>query len=189
MTVRIISGERRGAHLRTPDGDATRPLRDRVREALFNTLRGDVRDARVLDAFAGSGAVGLEALSNGAEHAVFVEPAPPAARVIHENIAKLRYADRTLVLRGRSPDVLHKPLSIQPFTLLFLMPPYHSGLCQQVLADPGALARCAPDALAVCEVHKEETFEPPEGWTMNREKLYGITRLVYLQRSLPPSGA
>ncbi|MCC5876534.1 MAG: 16S rRNA (guanine(966)-N(2))-methyltransferase RsmD [Candidatus Sumerlaeia bacterium] len=184
MSLRIISGERRGAKLRTPEGLDTRPLRDRVREALFSKIRPRLRNARVLDAFAGSGAVGLEALSNGAAHVIMVEPSKVAGAVLEENIRKLRYESRTTLLRGKSPDVLSSlAADSPPIDLMFLMPPYHSGLCGSVLTAPVLSSRLAPDALAVCEVHHEETFEAPGGWQVSDDRLYGITRLVFLERS------
>src|SRR5574340_694484 len=96
--MRIISGEARGRHLRAPRGAATRPTADRVREALFNIL-GDVAGLAVLDLFAGTGALGLEALSRGAASAVLVDNAEAAVRVIQANVALLGYEDRSRVLR------------------------------------------------------------------------------------------
>jgi len=180
MPLRIISGERRGAIIQTPEGQETRPLRDRLRQSLFNILRPDLRGVRVLDAFAGSGAVGLEALSNGASHATFVESWPTAAGAIRKNITKLRYEGRTLLLEGKSPAVIAK--ADGPFDLLFLMPPYHSALCDAVLADAEVLRRCAPGALAACEIHADETLAPHAPWVAEDERLYGITKLVFLRK-------
>ena len=91
--MRIISGEARGRHLRAPRGDATRPTADRVRQALFDVL-GSPADLAVLDLFAGTGALGLEALSRGARRAVFVDEAEPAIRVVRQNVEALGYGDR-----------------------------------------------------------------------------------------------
>lgn len=180
--IRIISGERRGAKIVTPDGDTTRPLRDRVREALFNTLRGELRGATVLDAFAGSGAVGFEALSNGASRATFVESDKAALAVIRANAQKLRYENQSTILEGTSPRVIATAPKAERYSLLFLMPPYHSRLCEAVLNDEQVLQRVTSDALAVCEVHKEEPFALPDRWQVTKEKLYGITRLIFLAR-------
>lgn len=183
MSLRIISGERRGTHIDTPEGTETRPLRDRLRQALFNILRPYTRQAIVLDAFAGSGAVALEALSNGATRAVLVEPSGPAAHCIHRNIEKLRYEDRATLLRGESPGALAQLDRRHPaFDLLFLMPPYHSGLCEKVLGSADLEPRITPDPLAICELHKDEPFNPPGGWKLEQERTYGITRLVFLRR-------
>lgn len=188
MSLRIISGDRRGAKLQAPDGLETRPLRDRVRESLFNILRPELDGAVVLDAFAGSGAVGLEAISNGARHATFVEPAPAAVRVLQANIAKLRYEEFTTVLEGKTPGVLvrHRPAA-GPWSLLMLMPPYHSGLCGETLAADAVLQHSAEGAMAVCEVHAEEPFEAPTHWRVTDDRRYGVTRLVFLalEKSAP----
>jgi 16S rRNA (guanine966-N2)-methyltransferase len=183
MSVRIISGERRGAKLRTPDGMETRPLRDRVREALFSMVRPELIGARVLDAFSGTGAIGLEALSNGAEHAVFVEPSEKALKVIEENIRKLRYEAKCTVIKGTSPEVIGKlGKGAECFDLIFMMPPYHSGLCEKVLKDEAATGRFTDNAMIVCEVNEEESFEVPEGFVIRKERSYGITRIVLLAK-------
>ncbi len=183
MSLAIISGERRGAKLKTPEGLDTRPLRGRVRESLFSILRPRLAGVAVLDAFAGSGAVGLEALSNGAAHCVFIEPTGGALAALNDNIRKLRYEGRTLVERGKSPKILGRlPQSLDPFGMLFLMPPYNSGLCQRVLEDSALNARCEQDCLAVCEIHAEEAWDPPAGWRQVDDRGYGVTRLVFVER-------
>ncbi len=106
MPIRIIAGSRRGTHLATLPGSRTRPLLGRVRQSLFDILGATVEEARVLDLFAGSGAVGLEALSRGAAWATFVDDHPGAHEVIAKNIAKLRFQDRTRLVRGRLPAVI-----------------------------------------------------------------------------------
>ncbi|CAN5172575.1 16S rRNA (guanine(966)-N(2))-methyltransferase RsmD [soil metagenome] len=188
MSVRIISGDRRGAKLRTPDGDETRPLRDRIRQSLFNILRDDLRGVHVLDAFAGSGAVGLEALSNGAASAVFIESSTVASGIIRANINKLRYEERAIAILGSSPDAPGRsPLIKNPFDILFLMPPYHSELCQTVLKDAAVLRRCSAKCVAVVEIHESEIFEAPAGWELTDERKYGTTRLIFLRRAATDS--
>lgn len=182
MSLRIISGERRGAHLEAPEGMDTRPLRDRVRQSLFNILRPRLRDAVVLDAFAGSGAVALEALSNGARFATLVEPAPAALAAIRRNVAHLRYESRCEVIAAESPAGILAARAAETFTLLFLMPSYHSGLGTTVLAAPQVSARCAPGATAVLEIHRDEPIPAPPGWNQSDERLYGITKLVLFLR-------
>jgi 16S rRNA (guanine966-N2)-methyltransferase len=183
MTLRIIAGERRGARIEAPPGMETRPLRDRLRQALFNILRPRLRGAVVLDAFAGSGAVGLEALSNGAVHATFVDTSPAARAVLAANIAKLRYADRTRVLAEPMPAALAAlPPDALPIDLLFLMPPYHSGLATAVLQCRELPPRLAPGALAIAEIHAEETMPIPTGWQRLDRRSYGITVLELLER-------
>jgi len=183
MSLRIIAGNRRGAHLFTPEGLDTRPLRDRVRQALFDILRGTFDDARVLDAFAGSGAVGFESISRGATRAVFVEPSAPACDAIRKNTAKLRYEEFAELHQGKSPEVFAK-LGDPKFTHLFLMPPYHSGFCWKCLAAPALEPLLAKErrVLAVCEIHIEEPDQLPKGWEVFDDRNYGITRILTLAR-------
>lgn len=125
--MRIIAGQWRGRPLRAPEGDTTRPTSDRTRETLFSMLvsrLGSLEGLSVADLFAGSGALGLEALSRGAQAALFVEQDPGAIRAIRANIAALQAQDRCEV---RAASVLSQPAARQPFDLIFLDPPYGTG--------------------------------------------------------------
>lgn len=127
MSLRIIAGQWRGRPLAAPEGDTTRPTADRTRETLFSMLTsrlGSFEGLAVADLFAGSGALGLEALSRGAAHALFVEQDPPAIRAIRRNIANLRAQDQCDVRAG---SVLALGAAKAPLDLVFLDPPYHSG--------------------------------------------------------------
>jgi 16S rRNA (guanine966-N2)-methyltransferase len=121
--VRIVAGEFRGRELTTPAGDATRPTAARAREALFSIL-GDVTEARLLDLYAGSGALGFEGLSRGAERAVFVEISKPAQRAIKENILTLGLASRATLLPLRAEASFHALERHGPFSLVFADPPW-----------------------------------------------------------------
>lgn len=183
--MRIIAGERRGATLATREGLDTRPLRGRVREALFSILQFQLEGRVVLDAFAGSGAVGLEALSRGARHATLVDAARESIEVLRRNVAKLRYEDRTAIVHGRHPEVaaqLSKGAPA-PFDLVFLMPPYNSGLGQQALAACDRAGALANAPLVILELEKREAVALPPGWAVADERLYGITRLVFVERA------
>ncbi len=185
--LRIIAGERRGAKLRTLESNTTRPLRDRVRESLFNIIRPEIPDARVLDVFAGSGAVGLEALSRGARHATFVESSPQAQRVILDNTAKLRYEDRVTLIGRKIPGALAVVEDGQ--SLIFLMPPYESRLELKALCEIHECGIAAPEALAIVEVETAIMWPGDSGidpWHVTDERTYGVTRLVFL-RYLPSS--
>jgi len=181
MTLRIISGKRRGAHLRTLPGSTTRPLRDRIRESLFNMLRPELPEAVCLDAFAGSGAIGFEAISNGARYVQFVESDSKAARILRANGEKLGFEESMELIVGRAPGAIGTPSA--PFDFLFLMPPYHSGLCEEVMNAPSVLSQSAPHALTVCEIHREEAVPETSHWELAREKKYGITRLLFFRRA------
>jgi len=151
--LRIIAGELGGRRLRAPTGHKTRPTADRVREALFNILGPPSEAAWVLDLYAGSGALGIEALSRGAQHAVFIDADARACRQISDNLRSLGLAARGTVLCGRVlsllPQLASKPWG--PFAWLFADPPYASDESAQLLA---LLASCAPladDAVLVLE--------------------------------------
>jgi 16S rRNA (guanine966-N2)-methyltransferase len=122
--VRIIAGERRGARLAVPRGAATRPTSDRTRESIFSLL-GDVSGLDVLDPFAGSGALGLEALSRGASHVVFCETSQAALRALRDNVERLGYGERATVLRGDGRRRMAADAAAERrYHLLLLDPPY-----------------------------------------------------------------
>jgi 16S rRNA (guanine966-N2)-methyltransferase len=133
--MRVIGGEFRSRRLKTPSGDEVRPTPDRLREALFNVLSLRIEDAVFLDAYAGCGSVGIEALSRGAKRAVFLEKSRPALRCLHENIAMLELGPRSEVHAGAAAPVITK----YPADIVFLDPPYpretEYGLCLERLGE------------------------------------------------------
>ncbi len=182
MSLRIISGEKRGARLSAPEGLETRPLRDRVREAVFSSIRPYLRQSSVIDFFAGSGAVGLEALSNGAEFCIFVDPSAKAIQAIESNIQKLGYEEKALVIKGSSPDILaNSKLPSRQFNLLFMMPPYHSGLCDSCFKHTSLEEIVGEGSMAVCETHVNEARPESLKWELFKDKTYGVTRISYLR--------
>jgi 16S rRNA (guanine966-N2)-methyltransferase len=177
--MRIVAGAWRGRRLVAPPGTATRPTADRVRQALFDMLlhapwggRGTLEQARVLDAFAGTGALGLEALSRGAAHATFVEHDRAALAALRANIAACGADDRASVLPG---DATRLPPGA-PFSLIFLDPPYGQGLVEAALAALARNGRLAPGALAVAELGRREPLTPA-GEAL-AERTHGAARLV-----------
>ena len=184
--MRIIGGSLRGLKL-TPvgDGDASaqlRPTSDRVRESIFNLLvnggYGDpVTGARVLDLFAGTGALGLEALSRGAAHAVFVDDGPAAQALLKRNIELTRTVDRTDTLRRNATAL--GPNRGNQHGLMFLDPPYGKGLGEAALASAHAGGWLAPGALVVWE---ESSAPPPlDGFTQLDQRKYGDTIVTILR--------
>jgi 16S rRNA (guanine966-N2)-methyltransferase len=131
--VRVIAGAYGGRTLKAPKGDATRPTSDRVREALFSILGDRVQDARVLDLFAGSGALGLEALSRGAREAVLVERDRAAAESLRETVARLHAHAEAQVVAADALAFLRVPLHGR-FDIVFVDPPFTAGLWPQVFA-------------------------------------------------------
>ena len=186
--LRIVGGRHRGRTLATPQGLATRPTASRAREALFNILmhanwRQDgtspLIDARVLDAFAGSGALGLEALSRGAAHATFLDNDPAAIKLIGENLRKLGETAAAKVIRA---DATRPPPAREPCDLVFLDPPYRSGHAAPALAALDEAGWLVPEAVATVELAHNEDLPPPPGFEQIDERRYGAAKIVILKR-------
>jgi 16S rRNA (guanine966-N2)-methyltransferase len=182
--VRVVGGSLRGRRIEAPEGEAVRPTSDRARQALFNILtqgrHGNVvADAEVLDAFAGSGALGIEALSRGAAFATFLEKDRAAVKLIAQNLKALGLEARAQVLLA---DATKPPVGRRQASLALLDPPYGSGLGAPALAALAAGGWLAPGALATIEVERAEDVAPPEGFTLLDERTYGRARIVILQR-------
>ena len=189
--MRVVAGSARGRRISAPPGTETRPTTDRVREAVFNALGslGAVDGAVVLDLFAGSGALGIEALSRGATSAHFVESDRRAAAVIEENLATLGLDDRGVVLR-RAVEVALDDVPA-PVDLVLADPPYAFDAWAQLLAD--LAPRLADDGLVVVE--SDRSVALPPGWEKVRERTYGGTVVLFARLELPttdvpdPTGA
>ena len=180
--MRIISGQARGRKLKTLEGLDTRPTLDRTREALLNILQQRVRDARVLDLFAGSGALALEALSRGAGSAVLCDQSPAACGIIRENIALVRMEDRARLLCCKASQALETLVGEQ-CDLIFLDPPYHKGLIDAALEGMIRRNQLAEGGLIVAETAQDEGFDLPEGLTFTDERKYGKSRLHFIERA------
>ncbi len=183
--MRIVGGTHRGRPLIAPRGDTTRPTTDRVREALFNILAHGTsvlpQGARVLDLFAGSGALGLEALSRGAARALFVEMAAPARAAIRQNIETLNETGRTKIYRRDATKL--GPLESNaggPFDLVVMDPPYGRDLAAPALCAARQGGWLVPGAVIALECAADETFVLPDGFTLNDMRDYGQTRLRFL---------
>ncbi|MGG5822996.1 16S rRNA (guanine(966)-N(2))-methyltransferase RsmD [Falsiroseomonas sp. HW251] len=186
--MRIVAGRHRGRSLVAPKGEATRPTADRVRQALFDMLwhapwagRERIEGARVLDAFAGTGALGLEALSRGAAGAVFFEPDRAALASLRANIAALKEDDAARVIPG---DATRPPRADAPCGLVFLDPPYGKSLVPRAVDALRAAGWIAGDALIVAEVAKTEPLDLP-GFEQVAERAHGAARLVILRATAP----
>lgn len=183
--MRIIAGAFRGHALSAPKGEKTRPTTDRTREALFNVLAHGghtLEGARVLDLFAGSGALGLEALSRGGAFALFVEEAPAPRGAIRQNIEALSLQGRTRIFRRDATKLGTRPAAIQdPFDLVFCDPPYGRGFVEQALASALGGNWLAAGALVVAEHAKADILELPPGLTPEDARDYGDTRVSFLR--------
>lgn len=176
--VRIIGGRARGRRLAVPKGTITRPTTDKVREALFNVLAHRVgialAGARVLDLFAGAGTLGLEALSRGAEAAVFVEADGRVARTLRANLEAV--AGGTLVRRKVAAFLAGEPDAA--YDLVFLDPPYARGHVAPTLAALGPWR--APEGVICVDHDPAEPIDPPEGLTIAFERRYGASKITVL---------
>jgi 16S rRNA (guanine(966)-N(2))-methyltransferase RsmD len=200
LPVRIIAGELGGRRIAAPEGERTRPMLDRVREALFSTLGERVEGAQVLDLFAGSGSLALEALSRGAERAVLIERNPVALDALRSNIEALELSERAWIVRGSAldPDLWHpKPKKGRPelrerYELVFYDPPYPLledprtrpevlGAAERLLAE-----RLAPGGLLVLHTPARGTEWVRLKTPCTREtRLYGTSALLYLSAAAP----
>jgi 16S rRNA (guanine966-N2)-methyltransferase len=188
--MRIVGGRHRGRRLLAPPGETVRPTSDRAREALFNILcHGRLAadgipfaGAAVLDAFAGTGALGLEALSRGASQAVFFEQNPEALAVLRKNVASLGENTRVHILPY---DATRPPRAGIRCAVAFLDPPYRSGLAAMALAAIKAAGWLTPEALVVIEMSARQETTPLAGFTRIDERNYGAARLVFLRRADP----
>jgi 16S rRNA (guanine966-N2)-methyltransferase len=183
--MRIVSGEFRGRALATPAGDRTRPTSDRARQAVFNILE-HAACARVIDLFAGSGALGFEALSRGAAFCLFVETDEAARGAIRETVDAFGLFGRTRVHRRDAANLGVRPGSDGPaFGLAFLDPPYGQGLGETALAKLTAGGWLTPGAVAVFERGVDEPAFDVPGFELLDQRDYGAARVVFLRA---PSG-
>lgn len=180
--MRIIAGEWRGRKLVAPAGMSTRPTADRTRETLFSMLAsrlGDFEGLKVADLYAGSGALGLEALSRGAAHATFVETERAALKAIETNISTLKATDRVAV---RSMSAANLPAG-EPFDLIFADPPYEAGSGSAAARAVAKAAWLAPGGWMAVETRKADSVTVPDGWEIDATRDVGRARLTLLKRS------
>ncbi|MSP67014.1 MAG: 16S rRNA (guanine(966)-N(2))-methyltransferase RsmD [Alphaproteobacteria bacterium] len=182
--MRIVAGSLKGRRLLVPTGRQVRPSADRLRESLFNVLihgalGSAFQGARVLDAFAGTGALGFEALSRGAAHATFIEQDAAAARLIAGNAALLGLADACTILTA---DATRPPPAPEPCALVLLDPPYGSGLAAPALVALAAAGWIAASAVVTVEIAAAEPFAPPAPFVVTDMRRWGAGRVVFLAR-------
>lgn len=185
--MRIVSGQYKGKPIATPEGRSTRPTSDRAREAVFNILghapwAPEIAGAQVLDLFAGSGALGLEALSRGAAFCLFVETDEAARGAIRDNVEALHLYGCTRIHRRDATDLGPRPASAGPaFDLVFLDPPYAQGLGEKALAVLAEHAWLEPGAVLVFERGEAEPDIAAEGYELIDERRYGAAKVLFLK--------
>ncbi len=190
--MRIVGGSLKGRTLKAPrdsqGGQELRPTADRVRESLFNVLAHgaggvDQEGMCVIDVFAGTGALGLEAMSRGAGHGVFIDNDAGALSLVRKNAGALGLGRKVTMLRLDAARLPPPPRAAKtPGGLAFLDPPYDSGLVSSALLGLAARGWLAEGAVAVAEVAAKEELEPPKGFEVFDERPYGAARLVFLRK-------
>ncbi len=183
--MRIVGGRLRGARLVAPGGNSVRPTSDKVREAVFNILAHGIDDfeiegVRVIDLFAGTGALGCEALSRGARFCLFIDDAPAARGLIRQNIENLELTGVTRVFR-RDAARLGPAGSVKPFDLLFADPPYGQGLAERALAAAAVGGWLKPGAVCVVEERADADFAAPDSFMLLDARRYGDTGVQFLR--------
>jgi 16S rRNA (guanine966-N2)-methyltransferase len=182
--MRVIAGRLRSRPIKGPQGDRLRPTADRLRESLFNILAhaydDPVSGARVLDLFAGTGALGIEAISRGAAFALFVDDGVKARALLRENVETLGLGGVTRVFR-RDATKLGPVHPLEPFTLVVLDPPYGKGLAEKALASARDGGWLAPGALVIVEEAATGEFMAPEGFVEGERRAYDDTELIFLR--------
>jgi 16S rRNA (guanine966-N2)-methyltransferase len=181
--MRITGGQFRGRALAEPPDDRVRPTSDKVRQAIFNILAHNdfemgfgLEGARVVDVFAGTGALGLEALSRGAAYALFIDDSAESRALIRKNVETMSLTGVTKIWRRDAMDM--GPLGAGaggPFELAFLDAPYRKGLTEKALLSLATGGWLSPNALAVAETAAEEELEPPQGFALLDCRIYGET--------------
>lgn len=174
--IRITGGTARGVPLAEPRGHRLRPTAGLVREAMFNILATEVEDSRVLDLFAGTGALGIEALSRGAAHATFVDSAPGACRAILDSLARTGFSTQATVLRGTLPGALASVAG--EFTIVFMDPPYDDQAAPELLVELAATL----SAGGVVVYEHGSRYNPPEhpsGLKLVDRRVYGDSAIAF----------
>ncbi len=183
--MRIVAGKFKGHGLATPKDETIRPTSDRVRESLFNILEHGVEDfelegARVLDLFAGTGALGFEALSRGAKYCLFIENAAAARGIIRTNVEALHLTGITKIWR-RDATTLGPAGNVEAFDLVFADPPYRKGLGERALNEARDQGWIKPGGIAILEEHGDAEIDITQGYEELDRRSYGDTLIVILR--------
>jgi 16S rRNA (guanine(966)-N(2))-methyltransferase RsmD len=178
--MRVISGSARGRKLREPMGQAIRPTTDMVKESVFNIIQFELEGRRVLDLFAGTGQLGIEALSRGASAAVFVDESTDALKLVRDNIKTAGLTDKAEIVRG---DALTYLKSCGKFDIIFLDPPYETTLLDKALARIFEFDILVENGIIICESKTDKVLpEPPPPYQKGRDYRYGHIRITLYNR-------
>jgi 16S rRNA (guanine966-N2)-methyltransferase len=180
--VQVIAGIAKGRKLKSLPGLTTRPILARIKKSLFDIIRLPVIEAHFLDLYAGTGAVGIEALSRGAKLAVFIEKDLNAIKIIRDNLQLTRFSDQGQILQGNVFDLLQK--IGQAYNIIFVGPPYELGVTKDTIANIDKNQVLAKDGLVVAQHHFKEPMDIKVGGLfMYRQERYGDTRLSFYKKA------
>lgn len=182
--MRVIAGTARSVPLKTPEGEDTRPTQDRIKETLFNIIQMRVPGCRFLDLYAGSGQIGIEALSRGARHAVIIDGARDCAKVIADNLNKTKLADKATLIQKQIPAALFQARSEGPYDIIYIDPPYslHSeGSVLRGISDNDLLN---DDGIIIIESSKDRdlSFVDDTDYSVTRVKQYKTNQHIFLEK-------
>ena len=181
--MRVVSGKARGLKLKTIESDLTRPTKDMVKEALFSIVRNKNQDCVFLDLFAGSGAIGIEALSEGAKMCYFCDINKECFNVITENVEKAKFIEKSKIYNLDYISILDKIKDVK-FDIIYIDPPYNKGLGLDAINRISQLAMLKDDGIIVFETDEEEKVPENIGnFKLNKQKKYGRNRLNFYSRS------
>lgn len=181
--MRVIAGTARSLPLKTPDGMDTRPTSDRIKETLFNMLQSDIPDCVFVDMFAGSGGIGIEALSRGARKAYFIENAPKAISCIEQNLAFTKFADRAIVLKQDALAALNS-IYEKEIDIIFMDPPYNQDHEKRILNLLRNMKYVTEDTLIIVEADLKTDFSYLEdyGYRLRKEKKYKNNKHMFIYK-------
>ena len=180
--MRVVAGDLKGRSLKAPEGKDVRPTSDRARESLFNVLLNGmgfaIKGTRALDMFAGTGALGIEALSRGAGHATFLEINRSILKNLSENVKILGVADRAKLICIDA--TIFRPPEGEGYDLVFIDPPYRKGLANRGLIAAATTIPLNPGAVVIAETGADEEIEVPEQLRVTDERVYGAAKIIFL---------
>lgn len=180
MSIRIISGTAKGCSLKTPKSQAViRPALAQVREAIFSSL-GDIQNCEFLDLFAGTGSLGLEALSRGAQHCTFVDQHPESLKLLKENVEKCSFQAQSRIVKLKLPTDLKRLKIFKPCDVIFCDPPYEKNLINPCLKELHKMDFVTPETWILVE-HTKREIPQVSGYEVIKEKKFGQTLITYLK--------
>ena len=181
--MRVIAGEKRHLLLKTVDSEAVRPTTDKIKETLFNIIQFKLKDVVFVDLFAGSGAIGIEALSRGAKKAYFIDNSPAAAACITENLAFTKLTDRAILFKSDVSSALYNVYE-KHVDIIFMDPPYSKGIEKQILELLNTVKYCDDETLIIIEseIHNDFSYVEEMGYEITREKTYKNNKHVFIHK-------